>query len=366
MPRAPNQHSDLPVSPEPMLGMRLDQINQIMDQLSSTAAKEKSAGPRVPLALVAGAARRRSPIGARQYLLAHEGDGYWDMIAIRRGLYLSITDAIYRRPVRIQLPAEPLFKIRVMLSGALFDANGAPFARAGDVCIQTMSGRAATAYQIPPSSEPFRMLVLHGKASALSEFGLEPQTLGAPFAAIQSARRLADTMTPVASGFSLTRLSNDIFASRDVFSADIRSRFLAAKAEEILCYAIESTRPRPELRAGANRILSRDILRLREAHNILTTNLAAPLSLSELARMVGMNETKLKVGFRELFGETPQAFATRVRLESSLALIQSTDLSFSEISFRVGYLYPANFSQAFRRQFGLTPREARRASSNPS
>lgn len=352
--------ADLPVAPQQMLGMSTDRVTQIIGALSSSAPAGAPSGLRIPFSS-SGKMRRRALAGARQYLAEQEGDGYWDMILIRAGLYMSITDATYRRPVHMHLPAEPIFKVRIVLSGGLFDAEGNPFASTGDVSVQTMSGRRTASYLIQPSTEPFRMLVLHGKARALAALGLETASLGPPFAMIQAERLWNDTVTPIPGGYNLMRLSQDIFASRDIFNSDLRAHYLAAKAEEILCHAVEATRPRPKLRTGANRILSRDILRLQEARSILTANLPSPPTIPELARMVGMNETKLKLGFRELFGETPQAYSTRTRLEEALSMIETTELPLSEISYRVGYRYPANFSQAFKRLFGATPRTMRAA-----
>ncbi|MEQ9463305.1 MAG: helix-turn-helix transcriptional regulator [Haliea sp.] len=74
---------------------------------------------------------------------------------------------------------------------------------------------------------------------------------------------------------------------------------------------------------------------------------------------MGINTTKIKLGFRELFGKTVQAFIIQLRMETGLMLIENTDLSISEIGYRVGYSFPASFTQAIRKHYGKTPQALR-------
>lgn len=50
------------------------------------------------------------------------------------------------------------------------------------------------------------------------------------------------------------------------------------------------------------------ILKIRKAKDIVLANMAEPPGLQELANEVGLNLKKLKVGFKQLYGDTVYSF----------------------------------------------------------
>lgn len=94
------------------------------------------------------------------------------------------------------------------------------------------------------------------------------------------------------------------------------------------------------------------------AKEILLQNLSNPPSIKELARMVAINELKLKVGFNRLFNQTPYSISLEYRLQEAKKLLsQTNDFNISEIAKLVGYKYASNFTQAFYKRFGIKPKE---------
>jgi AraC-like DNA-binding protein len=65
--------------------------------------------------------------------------------------------------------------------------------------------------------------------------------------------------------------------------------------------------------------------------------------------------------FKQHLGETIFNYAQRLKMEQAKKLLETTDISVTEIAFDVGYEYSSNFTTAFRRHFGVTPRAARDA-----
>ncbi|BFH69058.1 hypothetical protein J27TS7_06400 [Paenibacillus dendritiformis] len=55
-------------------------------------------------------------------------------------------------------------------------------------------------------------------------------------------------------------------------------------------------------RPGRSRLGRTDMLRIREARDILQERLAEPPSLLDLSRLIGLNDYKLKTGFKEIYG----------------------------------------------------------------
>ncbi len=79
--------------------------------------------------------------------------------------------------------------------------------------------------------------------------------------------------------------------------------------------------------------------------------------MKELARIVAINDLKLKVGFHKFFNETPYSVSVEGRLQESKKLLDSSELNINEISELVGYKYASNFTQAFLKKFGVLPKD---------
>ncbi len=98
-----------------------------------------------------------------------------------------------------------------------------------------------------------------------------------------------------------------------------------------------------------------DIERLERARQILLARMTAPPRLPELARLSGLNEAKLKAGFRAYFGETVYGILRRHRLDEAYRLLRQGRHNVTEVAMRVGYKNPSKFAAAFSARFGVSP-----------
>lgn len=80
-----------------------------------------------------------------------------------------------------------------------------------------------------------------------------------------------------------------------------------------------------------------------------------PLTLKSIAREVGLNEFKLKKGFKQLFGCTVFDYLMQCRMEYACKLLLDTKHTIGEVAYILGYSDPYNFSKAFRKYFGHLP-----------
>jgi AraC-like DNA-binding protein len=83
--------------------------------------------------------------------------------------------------------------------------------------------------------------------------------------------------------------------------------------------------------------------------------------LAELARLCGLNEFKLKKGYKEAFGATVFGHFNSMRMKQALLLLRNTDRSITEIAYETGYAHSQHFNRAFKKEFGISPGEARRS-----
>lgn len=100
--------------------------------------------------------------------------------------------------------------------------------------------------------------------------------------------------------------------------------------------------------------------KLYQAKEILTNNMDAPPSLSELSKLIGLNSFKLKKNFKALFGVPVFKYLQSQRLDKAHALLSNTDMSIQEVAEVVGYESMSSFSSAFLGRFGVRPSEIKK------
>lgn len=85
-----------------------------------------------------------------------------------------------------------------------------------------------------------------------------------------------------------------------------------------------------------------------------------PLSLIELAGVASLSEYYFIRLFKQATGQTPHQYVLTLRMQRAKVLLSNSERTIVDIAFSSGYANPGNFTQAFKRNFGLTPREYRR------
>ncbi|MEM9447502.1 MAG: AraC family transcriptional regulator [Cyanobacteria bacterium P01_E01_bin.6] len=103
-----------------------------------------------------------------------------------------------------------------------------------------------------------------------------------------------------------------------------------------------------------------EIERVYQARDILLTNLENPPSLLVLARQVGLNDYKLKRGFRQVFGTTAFGCLYHHRMEQAKQLLEAGNATVTEVAYAVGYTSSTSFSAAFKKKFGVQPKTYKR------
>lgn len=146
------------------------------------------------------------------------------------------------------------------------------------------------------------------------------------------------------------------------FEQGLRRVHVEAKALELLVLSLSALHEAEvRIERGEPLMGERDVARVEKVRAILDEHFLDPPSITKLAREVGVNEAKLMHLFKHQVGETIFNYTQRLKMERAKLLLETTDTSVTEIAFDVGYEYSSNFTTAFRRHFGVTPRTAREA-----
>lgn len=91
------------------------------------------------------------------------------------------------------------------------------------------------------------------------------------------------------------------------------------------------------------------------AIGLIRQDLAANLSVSTIARHVGLSPSALHHHFKAVTGTTPVQFQKQLRLLEARRLIQTNTSSVTAAAHSVGYTSATQFSREYRRAFGCPP-----------
>jgi len=120
----------------------------------------------------------------------------------------------------------------------------------------------------------------------------------------------------------------------------------------------------PESYAGLRREVQRELECrpvVAEAKRYLYEHFRDPeLDLNLVARYVGINPSYMSRLMKQELGISFKDFLTSLRINESIILMRSTDLSISEIAYQVGYKSLHYFSTAFKNTMGISPSEHRK------
>jgi|GEM_PF-6177254 len=100
-----------------------------------------------------------------------------------------------------------------------------------------------------------------------------------------------------------------------------------------------------------------EIEKIQQAADLLKRNLKNAFTIHRLAKEVGINEKRLKTGFKKVFGKGVHTFLLHARMERAKELLLE-DRPIRYIAAVVGYngnVANSNFIKAFRKLHGETP-----------
>jgi AraC-like DNA-binding protein len=94
-----------------------------------------------------------------------------------------------------------------------------------------------------------------------------------------------------------------------------------------------------------------------KAREILEQQYKEPPSLENLAHALGISPFKLKNLFQHYFNDTPYGLVTKIRMQHAYRALALTRQPISLVAEMVGYKHASNFSLAFSKYFGVSPKQ---------
>ncbi len=294
-------------------------------------------------------------------LVAEEGIGYWEFLQLSEDLYVIATDCQYHNTHAETVLGEDFLEFHFKVSGELLMELGEEeklSIRGPSLLIWKQPAGCNIKEWIKGGTRE-SSLTLYCKPSLFTtRLGMTPGQLPRIVESFINGENKAieHEVIPLnpALGFSITNLL------RSDFTDNFHLIHTKAKTYDLLCDILQYICS-PNVHSGENaRPLSTyEKQRLQQARDILSTTFSPHPTIKDLAREIGLNETKFKRGFKKLFGSTIYEYGNYHRMQKALELLQTSELSISDIAQAVGYEYQTSFTAAVKHFFGVTPKQLR-------
>lgn len=154
----------------------------------------------------------------------------------------------------------------------------------------------------------------------------------------------------IAAAECITKVAND------KHNGLVRSTYLEGKVLELLSRQVKQFKD--DLLSPGKQVMLRkyDIEKIKFARDILIENLQSPPTIEALAKKAGINQQKLKSGFKTVFDKTINQYLTEERLDlASLLLLKEHPVK--EVADTIGYINHSHFSKKFKAKYGVLPKD---------
>lgn len=158
--------------------------------------------------------------------------------------------------------------------------------------------------------------------------------------------------------FAMHQCIRDIMSCR--VEGGLKLLFLQSKCVELLALQAQMYEDAASQPSGCISVSGNDKESIWYAREYLLQHAVQPPSLTELARIAGINEFKLKQGFKQVFNNTVFGYLSDYKLNQARDLLLRGDTAIKEVADGLGYSSVQHFSNAFRKKFGVPPGRVRK------
>ena len=136
----------------------------------------------------------------------------------------------------------------------------------------------------------------------------------------------------------------------------IKNLYYKGKGYELLSLYFNKTED-PNAEQCPFLIVEDNVMKIRKAKEIIIANMAEPPGLQELADEIGLNLKKLKMGFKQIYGDTVYGFLFDYKMNIARKLLDSGSYNVNEVGLKIGYSTGSHFIAAFKKKFATTPKK---------
>lgn len=144
------------------------------------------------------------------------------------------------------------------------------------------------------------------------------------------------------------------------YQRPIKRMYLESKAMELITHQFAQLAGADSAHKRPASLHADDIEKIHQAKDILVANFQHPPTIQQLSQQVGLNDFKLKNGFRRIYGTSIYKYLLDYRFDSARRLLEEGRMNVSEVARAIGYSKLDHFHRSFKKRFGITPGAYRR------
>lgn len=138
-------------------------------------------------------------------------------------------------------------------------------------------------------------------------------------------------------------------------ATDLRLFFFKIKAEEMIYLLFLELLKRQDKNVQSLNIA--DVTALYKVKEKILSTINIPPNLSELATFAGMSTSKLGRLFNQVFGNSIYQYYQIFRMKEATFLLKESNLSVSEVGYRLGFSNLSHFTKIFEAHIGVKPKK---------
>lgn len=304
--------------------------------------------------------------GARIPVSPDPREGEWELVSIRDEIFINQSRCNYLQQRTECVLPEDFLEFHFMITGSTsveLSENGQ--ITIGSPNLTVVRQGADAHYTVACGPGPWRSVGIHIPQASFRRF------VTAAAGADSAILRLLDDVDHQQVAFHQMPLGVAALNAveqllSNPYEGYRRLLYTEAKVYEILCASIDLWRTCIESHSTAECFSTRDLKLIERAKDLLLLNPNQVPTIPQLARAVGTNTSKLKRGFKFLYGVTVFEMGHRFRMNHALRLLTEEKLTVSEVATAIGYQHQTSFTAAFRDFFGMAPKDARRLTQSGS
>jgi|UniRef100_F4C325 AraC-type DNA-binding domain-containing proteins len=151
----------------------------------------------------------------------------------------------------------------------------------------------------------------------------------------------------------ILRTVNDIVKQDE--PSTLKSYHYKLKAMELLFYLFESLRKREK--SVHQKLNDREIKSIYKVRDKIVSSLSKPSIISDLTKIAGMNELKMRKIFTQVFGMGIYDYYQHLRMKEAARLLRDEKLSVSEVGYQMGFENLSHFTRVFEKHIGKKPKK---------
>jgi len=286
-----------------------------------------------------------------------DGHGSYELYRLDRELFILTIDCLFDTAREEIAPGEGLLELHLCLRGRLtmrLPHRSQPVVAQGPSLLLLYQPPGADMSERLEAGMRYTALSLYCRPSFLADLlrrnGIPDSPLLQSIAA-NDGSQVWHEKRPLGAGLHYVATS----LLQSPYQQGFRLLHSEAMALELLCQVLA-----PDGAGDDRSVATTTVVRQIDAvRRILGTQYTPIPHICDLARRVGMSESKLKRAFKEHFGTTVFEYGLECRMRHALELLRVGSMSIYQVAECVGYQHQTSFTAAFRDHFGFLPSEAR-------